>query len=883
MKKLSFFILFFLCCNFLFSNDDEYLIQSGDILKIYVWKHPEFDRTVKVNINGDIIYDVIGKNIKAKDLTLNNLIKKIEAELSKIIFEPKVIIDIVEFQKNSIIVLGEGIKEGQYFFAKSITLLEVLKSVGWEYQKNKSTSVRVIKKNAKIDEININEIIEEGKSEKNINFENGDIIYVISKTIETKIDKIKVIITGSVKNPGIYDFNVNTKLITALKTAGWDFIENKKYKILILKEKDKKKIEFFLNDIFDGDLDKNIVLDNEDIIYLSEEMTKKIITQSIQKDTSHITEQILAQPAQIAQPAITQLPSFQPIKKEQSKQKIQIYITGKEIQNAGRFEVAEGYNIMDLLEFIKWRYDENYFTHIEIINFNNKKIINNLEKTIALNSDILKYTLLDNDFILIEKRPALEKINLLIISNLFNTNIYSFNSDVSLFEILNFLKYQYSDTQLTTLTLYRNGELVQSLIIENNFNKLNDEIFFQNNDILFIENFPKYKKINLLAENINEKEFILQINERLIDLIKKINFSINDDFIQIAYIKSKNGENKIVILNDLLNNNNQNININLTDGDFIQIKEYVELPFDSSFIQISKEDIISYEYKFKNIEVEKIIEEIKKYFENKNVFVINNSNNSLIIKDKPLNIKKILPVLQNLDKAVSIKQFKISAQIVEVSFNNEDDFGLSMAEVVDNDNIGKNLFNYNSIDGQIIFRSYPSNIQIILNNLKKKGKVNTLSRPNIVAINKKEAEILVGNQIPFKKAMYDISANNNDNVITSNVSYEFKDVFIKLKVTPDFIFPDKILLNIQPEANSLAGYTTDNQPIINTRKATTNILIKSGETVFIGGIISSNNTEVEQKNKFFEKIPLLNSLFTTKKKSDSRTELIVLLSCEIIE
>ncbi|HOK41982.1 MAG TPA: hypothetical protein PLD27_13210, partial [bacterium] len=319
------------------------------------------------------------------------------------------------------------------------------------------------------------------------------------------------------------------------------------------------------------------------------------------------------------------------------------------------------------------------------------------------------------------------------------------------------------------------------------------------------------------------------------------------------------------------------------DGDFIQIKEYVELPFDSSFIQISKEDIISYEYKFKNIEVEKIIEEIKKYFENKNVFVINNSNNSLIIKDKPLNIKKILPVLQNLDKAVSIKQFKISAQIVEVSFNNEDDFGLSMAEVVDNDNIGKNLFNYNSIDGQIIFRSYPSNIQIILNNLKKKGKVNTLSRPNIVAINKKEAEILVGNQIPFKKAMYDISANNNDNVITSNVSYEFKDVFIKLKVTPDFIFPDKILLNIQPEANSLAGYTTDNQPIINTRKATTNILIKSGETVFIGGIISSNNTEVEQKNKFFEKIPLLNSLFTTKKKSDSRTELIVLLSCEIIE
>ncbi|HPQ19218.1 MAG TPA: hypothetical protein PKX90_08145, partial [bacterium] len=530
-----------------------------------------------------------------------------------------------------------------------------------------------------------------------------------------------------------------------------------------------------------------------------------------------------------------------------------------------------------------WRYDENYFTHIEIINFNNKKIIHNLEKTIASNSDILKYNLLDNDFILIEKRPALEKINVLIISNLFNTNIYSFNSDVTFFEILNFLKYQYSDTQLTTLTLYRNGELEQSLIIENNINKLNEEIFLQNNDILFIENFPKYKKINLLAENIKEKEFILQTNERLIDLIKKINFSIDDDYIQIAYIKSKTGENNVVILNDLLNNT-QNSNINLSDGDFIQIKEYVELPFDSSYWQIPKDDIISYEYKFKNIEVEKIIEEIKKYFENKNVFVLNYSNNSLIIKDKPLNIKKIIPVLENLDKAYTIKQFKITAQIVEVSFNNEDDFGMSVGEVVDNDNLGKNFFNYNSIDGQIIFRSYPSNIQIILNNLKKKGKVNTLSRPNIVAINKKEAEILVGNQIPFKKAMYDISANNNNNnAITSNVSYEFKDVFIRLKVTPDFIFPDKILLNIQPEANSLAGYTTDNQPIINTRKATTSILIKSGETVFIGGMISTNNTEVEQKNKLFEKIPLINTLFTTKKKSDSRTELIVLLSCEIIE
>ena len=70
-KKNIILILIIIFAFNVYANNENYKIQVGDVLKIYVWKHPKFDRTVKVNINGDIIYDVIGRNIRVKNLPIS--------------------------------------------------------------------------------------------------------------------------------------------------------------------------------------------------------------------------------------------------------------------------------------------------------------------------------------------------------------------------------------------------------------------------------------------------------------------------------------------------------------------------------------------------------------------------------------------------------------------------------------------------------------------------------------------------------------------------------------------------------------------------------------------------------------------------------------------
>lgn len=865
MRKILFIciIIFLLLFNLIAKSN--YRIQIGDVLKIYVWKHSNFDRTVKVNIEGEIIYDVIGKSIKVEGLSIAELVKILAAELSDIIFEPKVVIDIKEFQKNMIIILGDGINENIYTFSKKITLIEALKKAGWSYDKNKSTNLKIIKREGKVVEVRVSDIIELGKSEYNLTFNNGDIVYVSEKSRKIALPKIKVLITGDIPSPNIYEYKQGIKLITALQKAGWKFDKTKNNRVTLLRVKPDEKVEILINEVFNGEIEKNITIKDDDIIYVFKEKLSPVYkSKKSEQEKDYL-------------PGSNEM-SFE---EDKSPKKIKLFLFGKDLQVQGQVEVKKNFVILDLLELIKWKFDRNYYTSLEIINKTKKKLIHNLENTITVNSDILKISLTNDDVIKIEKIPVTEKINIYIVSELYKTDKLLVDSNFSLLDLLKTINYKLDESYINTLNVYRQGNLENSYIIENDFDKLNSDFVFYNNDVVFIERFNKFKSITLYGDSIKENTYKIYSFEKLIDLLKKANFRLNENLIHIAYIKNNKGVNDAVILNDLINLNKEEMNLKLNDGDYIRITDYVEISYNNSVMQVPKNKIISYEFKIKNVNAFDIIERIRNYFANKNSVILNQAGNAIIIKESPLKIKEIIPIINNLDTVRTIKQFRISAQIVEVTLNNEDEFGFSFSELENPDNINsKNFFNY-SLTGEMIFKSYPSNIYMMLNALKKNGKVNTLSRPKIVTVDKKEAEILVGTQIPYRKTLFDISATDQSSA--NQISYEFKDVFIRLKVMPEFIFPDKILLKIEPEVNSLAGYTGDNQPIINARKASTNIIIKSGETVFIGGIISTSSTDDESKSKLFEKIPLLNSIFTSRKKTKSKNELIVLLTCELID
>jgi type IV pilus assembly protein PilQ len=135
-----------------------------------------------------------------------------------------------------------------------------------------------------------------------------------------------------------------------------------------------------------------------------------------------------------------------------------------------------------------------------------------------------------------------------------------------------------------------------------------------------------------------------------------------------------------------------------------------------------------------------------------------------------------------------------------------------------------------------------------------------------------EAVIEVGDQIPFKKL--------NEFGVTS---FEFKDATVQLVVKPHIIDSEFILLEVAPKADFQNGFTPDGTPIISTRKASTNVKVRSGETIVIGGLIRDSLIKNEQKVPILGDIPLLGWLFKSTKSTKVKTELIVFITPIIIE
>jgi len=170
-------------------------------------------------------------------------------------------------------------------------------------------------------------------------------------------------------------------------------------------------------------------------------------------------------------------------------------------------------------------------------------------------------------------------------------------------------------------------------------------------------------------------------------------------------------------------------------------------------------------------------------------------------------------------------------------------------------------------------------LDLELSALQEEGKGEVLSNPRVVTASQQEAVIRQGQQIPFTVVQQGGAASG------AIAQTQFKDAVLELKVTP-LISPDqKIFLNLDVSNDSLSGFTpgANPQPIIDTRRVTTAVLVDSGETVVIGGIYEQaanyNNTKVP----FLGDLPGVGPLFRTTNKRDTKSELLVFVTPKILD
>jgi len=158
--------------------------------------------------------------------------------------------------------------------------------------------------------------------------------------------------------------------------------------------------------------------------------------------------------------------------------------------------------------------------------------------------------------------------------------------------------------------------------------------------------------------------------------------------------------------------------------------------------------------------------------------------------------------------------------------------------------------------------------------LASQGRVKILSTPHIVTTNNQEANINVANQIP-----YTVTTVSNG---VSQSAVQFISAGVKLTVKPTVNADRRITLHVKPEVSNAVGTgSAILPPTVNTRNAETTVLLRDGETIAIGGLITENINKSVAGIPFLMSIPILGYLFKTVSDRKQRTELIVFLTPKI--
>ncbi|MBK6660890.1 MAG: hypothetical protein IPG43_23380 [Proteobacteria bacterium] len=142
-----------------------------------------------------------------------------------------------------------------------------------------------------------------------------------------------------------------------------------------------------------------------------------------------------------------------------------------------------------------------------------------------------------------------------------------------------------------------------------------------------------------------------------------------------------------------------------------------------------------------------------------------------------------------------------------------------------------------------------------------------------------EAEIVVGQNVPFVTGSFNNSSTTPDNPFQT---IERKDVGILLKVKPQINEGGTVTLELEQEVSSVDSSTRGADLITNKRSIKTTVLVDDSDIVVLGGLIQNNLTENDQKVPWVGDIPVLGHLFKNARNDHSKTNLMVFLRPTII-
>jgi len=273
------------------------------------------------------------------------------------------------------------------------------------------------------------------------------------------------------------------------------------------------------------------------------------------------------------------------------------------------------------------------------------------------------------------------------------------------------------------------------------------------------------------------------------------------------------------------------------------------------------------------------------------LIVPDKTRNYLMIYTYSRNFPKILDLIEELDKPQ--KQVFIDVYIAQVSLDDALETGIDWSLAGPATNIERKgetipytlgqAFNTRQLIGKGLNYDFISeNLEVYLRALHATKSVDIMARPSILVKNNEKATMSLGRKVPLVK-----SVNVNITGLTTS-KIEYKDISTSMTVTPQ-IHPDNyVSLNIVQTINDVSAETFQiseefNPQVILIREATTQLRVKDGQTVCLGGFITDDVTSDEKKVPLLGDIPILGYLFKYSVQSQTKRELVIFITPHIME
>ncbi len=247
---------------------------------------------------------------------------------------------------------------------------------------------------------------------------------------------------------------------------------------------------------------------------------------------------------------------------------------------------------------------------------------------------------------------------------------------------------------------------------------------------------------------------------------------------------------------------------------------------------------------------------------------IDQRTNTLIVFGTAAQHEQVQKILAALD--IQIPQIMIETRVVDINTEVLKDLGLTWGSATGLAGFPITITSITApgpIPATLTAMTSSGAFNFFLTALVQNDKARVLSAPRVAVIDGNKATINLGQEVPIPQR----DANGN-------VTFTFKPVGVILEITPRLNRDGNITTQINSEVSSIRGFTTTEVPFLNTRKASTTVTVKNGESIIIGGMISAEERETTIKVPLLGDIPIIGVLFRKTRTDRTEAEVIFVVT-----